>query len=206
MVTEVNFRECRQGVLLEMMQSLDQNITAKKSFLITGGMQNAYYIMPYHNLKLWGLCGCGEVNVPGVFEIFDIPFKIIKAKDFWNTYKEDKEKSNKSYILPMVRSVLNTSEANLDNYTLVGHSYFTVDNIENDRLYFRTVNQNTMEFKNNEYYLEHDIYDHMNNKSEWIKESEFEGYIVIKSDLKKSRVLNDLLKNSEKKLLEMNIK
>lgn len=201
----MTFRECRLGVLLEIMREVNSDIDARKCFLISGGMRNAYYVMAYRKMKMWGLCGCGETNVPGIFELLDIPYEVINSEKFWDTFRNDENKDEKFYVLPVVRSVLNTESVEMEKYNLIGHSYFLVSHIEKDRMYFRTIYQKDITVRMDEYYITQNVFSQMNNNSEWIKEAEFEGYIIKKSDLKECKKLQDLAAKSELELLEMNI-
>ncbi len=202
----MNFRECRQGVLLELLREVNMDVDAHKCFLISGGMRNAYYVMAYRNMKIWGLCGCGETNVPGILEIMDIPYEIINSTNIWDTFSQDENKNDKFYVLPVVRDVLNTESIEMDKYNLIGHSYFIISHIENDRLFFRTISQNDLVVRTDEYYITHNVLSQMNNNSEWIKEAEFEGYVIKKSDLRKCEKLQELTSKRELEILEMNIK
>lgn len=202
----MNFRECRQAALFEIFQYLDPDISPKKNFLICGGMRNAYYLLTYHKVKIFGLCGCGEINVPGVFEIFDMKYSTIPANIFWDYFKNDQDKDDYFYVFPAVRAVLNVEDIDLEHYNLVGHSYFLVDRIEGERLYLRTINHNVPEDQKVVYYVTHNVYNKINNKSEWIKEADFEIYQIKKTDLHNSKVLAELLSKTEKELLKENIK
>ena len=73
----MNFRECRQGTLLELIRYISKDVDARKAFLITGGMRNAYYVLKFRGVQLIGLSGCGETNVPGIFELLDMPYTVI---------------------------------------------------------------------------------------------------------------------------------
>ncbi|RDY31936.1 hypothetical protein [Lachnotalea glycerini] len=195
----MNYRECRQGALQEMLGFVDSNISAKKNFLVLGGMRNAMYLFEYHGVKLYGLCGCNEINIPGIFKILDIEFTKIPPEEFWNTYEEEFGKGKNFYLLPVVRDILNVDDADLDNYNLIGHSYFLVNRIENDKIYFKPINSEE------EFYLTRKVFNKINNSREWIIESDFEGYCIKKHALKCSETVKSLLQMTERDLLINNI-
>lgn len=201
----MNFRECRQGTLLELIRHVDDTVDAHRAFLMCGGMRNAYYVIKYRGVKLLAITGCGETNVPGIFEILDIPYSVIKAHDFWDTFVEESKDNENFYVLPVVRAMLNTDSVDMDNYQLVGQSYFLVDHVEDDKMYFSVIDQNNLTIDNFSTYITKNVINTCNNSSEWAKEADFEAYRINKEDLKKSTIINALINLSEKELLYKNI-
>lgn len=201
----MNFRECRQGTLLELIRYISKDVDARKAFLITGGMRNAYYVLKFRGVQLIGLSGCGETNVPGIFELLDMPYTVIGSKDFWDVFKKERKDNKNFYVLPVVRSMLNVENVDMDHYQLVGQSYFLVDHIEGDRMYLRTIDQNNLIVRTDEYFISKNVLMTCDNKGEWIKEADFEAYRINKDGLLKSKKLCELVKMSEKELLYKNI-
>lgn len=195
----MNFRECRQAAIKEILTFVDPTFDSRKNFLFLGGMRSAAYLFDYNKVKLYGLCGCGEINTPGIFEILEIDYKVIKANELFRVYNKDYPVSDNFFVIPAVREILNTDVVNMDNYSLVGHSYFTINSIDDENIYLNTYNQNE------KYYLNKKVYNHINNNRQWIMEADFEIYVIDKNKLRRNTNLAVALKTSERELLLKNI-
>ena len=119
----MNFRECRQTAMLSVFRTLEPELSKKKNFLVLGGMRNAYYSFNYQGIEILGLCGCYEINVPGIFELFDIKYETIPANEFWEVFKQESVHEDSHFILPFVRDVVNTEDVDLTKNNLIGASY-----------------------------------------------------------------------------------
>lgn len=195
----MNFRECRQAVMKELLSFVDPSFDSRKNFLFLGGMRSAAYLFNYDKVKLYGLCGCGEINTPGIFEILEIDYKVIMAKDLFKVYDKAYPASDNFFVIPAVREMLNTDVVNMDNYSLVGHSYFTINSIDDEKIYLNTYDENE------KYYLDRKVYNRINNSRNWIMEADFEIYVIDKNKLRKNTKLVMALQTSEKELLQKNI-
>ena len=157
----------------------------------------------YQGIEILGLCGCYEINVPGIFELFDIKYETIPANEFWEVFKQESVHEDSHFILPFVRDVVNTEDVDLTKNNLIGASYLLVDRIEGDRMYLNTREYDVGDEEG--YYITKSVYDKLNNNKKWIYEADFEGYRVYKKDLKDSYFVRERLNKTEKELLIDNI-
>lgn len=196
----MNYRECRLTSLYEIMKYNQPDLTLKKAFLALGGMRNALYLFKCHGVEIYSLCGCNEVNVPGIFEILNIDFTVIKHDEFFEAYEREQVDNKYLYVIPVVRDMLNVEDVDLNNYSLIGQSFFVVDVIEEDKIYFKT------DIGEERYYLAKNVYDKVSEKANWVIESDYEVYRIDKEKVKENISLSKLLVTSESELLIQNIK
>lgn len=195
----MNYRECRQKSIQQILKVLDQDITMQKTFLLLGGIRNGMYYFNYNNIKLIGLSGCAEINCPGIFEILNIDFKTIPADQFIEHYRYGENRSENVYVIPVMRELLNTKEVDMDKTMLIGHSYFTVKDVDDEKIIFHTIDDSAM------YYIDLDVFRQVNNKKHWIMESDFNVYEINKKKLLQNESLREMMKKSEEELLYENV-
>lgn len=196
----MNFRECRLRAIHDIFKILDESISIEKTFLLLGGMKNAVYYFNGRGIKILGLSGCGEINSPGVFDLFEISYDKIISSCFLEEYYTSNNRFENIYVIPALREMLNTESIDLKNLVLVGHSFFIVDSIKENKIYFKTIGDNT------DYYMHLDVFGQITNTKEWIMEADFEVYKININKLKDNEFLRLQMRESEEKLLQNNIK
>lgn len=196
----MNFRECRLRAMYDIFKILDENISIEKTFLLLGGMRNAVYCFKGRGVKILGLSGCGEINSPGVFDLLGISYDKINTSCFLEEYYRENNQYENIYIIPALREMLNTESTDLANIVLVGHSYFLVDSIRENKIYFKTIGDN------NDYYMHLNVFKQITNDKQWIMEADFEVYKINIECLKNNETLRQLMCESEEKLLHNNIR
>lgn len=195
----MNFRECRQNSIYRILKILDNDLTIQKTFMLLGGIRNGMYFLNYHGINLIGLSGCAEINCPGIFEILGVEFSCIQPDSFIQLFHQANNKKNNIYIIPILRDMLNTDKVDLDKLLIIGHSYLVVKSIDEKRIYFDTLDDN------DDYYLDIGVFNKMNNKSQWVIESDFCVYEINIDKVSKNNKLEEFVNRSEKELLYDNV-
>ena len=134
----MNFRECRMVSLHGLMDyACDGKLSMEDTFLMLGGIRNSIYYFHVRGMEMIGTGGTEEINCPGIFDVFDISYETITAKQFENEMNEgDVSKSPYFYIIPVMGEMINKPVEELEDIGTFGQSFFLVNSYENGRAHF----------------------------------------------------------------------
>lgn len=194
----MNFRECRMVSLHGLMDyACDGKLSMEDTFLMLGGIRNSIYYFHVRGMEMIGTGGTEEINCPGIFDVFDISYETITAKQFENEMNEgDVSKSPYFYIIPVMGEMINKPVEELEDIGTFGQSFFLVNSYENGRAHFY--------YPIKDAWVDVNVLKEVEKDKSWVVEAEFCIYKIDKKALKENKVIHSLAsKSREEHVLEV---
>lgn len=182
-----------------MSEACDGELDMREAFLMMGGIRNSIYYFEMNKNKYIGTGGTAEINCPGVFDNMKIDYDSVDVNRFIEQIRESEIELNKYfYIIPVLPEMLERNIEEMNKLATFGQSFFVVDHIEDNRIYFYYPAKST--------WIDIEVLKEAAKDDQWVVEAEFEIYRIDKMKLKNNQYIKAMKKRGIENLLVDNLK
>ena len=186
----MNQRECRIVTLHKIFERVCPEVDIDKSFLILGGIKNAAYYINIDKYCVLGCSGTNEINVPLIFDEFQIEYDVCNGNQIVSEGLND----DYVYIVPVIAQILNKDHVDFSEIKIKGQSYFSIDHVADERVYF--------DFIYGDPFISLETLKKLDQNDNWLIYCNYEIYCIDKKKLKNNEFIKQCCNKTKKELIQ----